>query len=409
MWKNFWTGTIVWWIAVVLVWWVVMNFSSLKTNWLNQEELSPFASWAQLTQRVTELYKLLDEGYYDRSELNIEAMQQKALKWFVDAIWDPYTVYLTPDENAIFDEGMQGSQNFEGIGAIVTDAEEWVLIEGILKWSPAFEAWLEPLDIIIQIEWELTKPLGLNESVQKIRWPKDTPVKLTILRNWSEEPIFDVEVIRGSISVPSAEAELIERDGKRVLFLTVSIFGDDTMRVIRNEIRQLGISSTSELDGVILDLRGNGWWYLPVSVEVASLFLPKNEMVTTARYSIFDDEIFKSEWYKVLPDVPVVVLVDGLSASASEIVALALQERDDAEVIGVQSFGKWSIQSVQPGNDGSSLKLTVWRRYSPSDKTVDKIGVTPDQEVLFDLVAYIEDESDNQLEAGIQFLLWNTQ
>lgn len=380
----------------------------MRTNGLLQDG-TQFASWSQLTTRVSELYELLDSAYYHNEDLDIEKMQHKALKWFVDAIWDPYTVYLTPEENTVFDEWMQGSQNFEWIGAIVTDAEEGVMIEWILKWSPAFEAWLEPLDIIIQIQWELTKPLWLNEAVQKIRGPKDTPVTLTILRSWSDEPIFDVDVIRGSISVPSAEAELIERDGKRIVFMTISIFWDDTMRVIRNELRQLGITANSELDGVILDLRGNGWWYLPVSVDVASMFLPKNEIVTTAKYSIFEDEIFKSQWYKIIPDVPVVVLVDGLSASASEIVALALQERDDAQVIGVQSFGKWSIQSVQPANDWSSLKLTIWRRYSPSDKTIDEIGITPDQEVMFDLEQYLENETDTQLEAWIQFLVWNTQ
>jgi carboxyl-terminal processing protease len=181
------------------------------------------------------------------------------------------------------------------------------------------------------------------------------------------------------------------------------------MRVIRNEVRQLWITASSELDGVVLDLRWNGWGYLPISVEVAWLFLPKNEIVTTARYSIFEDEVFKSPWYKILPDVPVTVLIDGMSASASEIVALALQERGNAHVIGVQSFGKWSIQSVQPGSDWSSLKLTVWRRYSPSNATIDEVGITPDQEVVFDIEAYLDDESDNQLEEAIEFLLWNNQ
>lgn len=406
--KNFWSGTVVWGAVVAVVWGVVMSVFSPSTSWL-VVGWAEFASGTQLVQRITDLYELLDSTYYHRDELDIEVMQHKALKWFVDAIWDPYTVYLTPEENTIFDEWMQWSQNFEWIGAIVTDAEEGVLIEWVLKWSPAFEAGLEPLDIILQIEWELTKPLGLNEAVQKIRGPKDSIVILTILRNWAEEPIFDVPVTRGSISVPSAEAELIERDGSKILFLTISIFGDDTMRVIRNEVRQLWITASSELDGVVLDLRWNGWGYLPISVEVAWLFLPKNEIVTTARYSIFEDEVFKSPWYKILPDVPVTVLIDGMSASASEIVALALQERGNAHVIGVQSFGKWSIQSVQPGSDWSSLKLTVWRRYSPSNATIDEVGITPDQEVVFDIEAYLDDESDNQLEEAIEFLLWNNQ
>lgn len=407
MWKKFWSGAALWAAVTILISWVFSKTLAPLPSW--SIGWATFASWTQLVERVSQLYQLLDTTYYDRNELDLEQMQQQALKWFVDAIGDPYTVYLTPDENEIFDEWMEGSQNFEWIGAIVTDAEEWVLIEWVLKWSPAFAAGLEPLDIIIQIEWELTKPLWLNEAVQKIRWPKDSVVTLTILRNSAEEPIFDVEVIRGSISVPSAEAEILNRDGKRILFLTVSIFWEDTMRVIRNQLRQLWIDATSSLDGVVLDLRGNWWWYLPISVEVAWLFLPKNEIVTTARYSIYEDEVFKSPWYKLLPEVPVVVLVDGLSASASEIVALALQERGDAHIVGVQSFGKWSIQTVQPASDGSSLKLTVWRWYSPSDKTIDERWITPDQEVIFDVAAYLQDESDNQLEAAIEFLLSTNQ
>lgn len=360
-------------------------------------------------QKANNLYGILDEAFYDRDELDVQAMQEQALKGFVDAVGDPYTVYLTSEENEIFDEWMQGSQNFEWIGAVVTDAEEWILIEAVLKWSPAFKAGLKPLDIILQIEWELTKPLWLNEAVQKIRGPKDSEIVLTILREWVETPIFDVIVTRGSISVPSAEAKLIEQDGKRYVFLTISIFGDDTMRVVRNELRQIGIKRTSQVDGIILDLRGNGGGYLPVAVEVASFFLPKNEAVTTAKYSIFDDETFKSNGYKELPDAELVVLIDDLSASASEIVALALQERGDATLIWTQSFGKGSIQIVQESNDGSSLKLTIGKRYSPSDKNIDDVGIEPDQEVLFDREAYLLDETDTQLDAAIQFLVWKSQ
>jgi carboxyl-terminal processing protease len=138
---------------------------------------------------------------------------------------------------------------------------------------------------------------------------------------------------------------------------------------------------------------------------VASFFLPKNEAITTARYSIFDDETFKSNGYKELPDAELVVLIDDLSASASEIVALALQERGDATLIGTQSFGKGSIQVVQENSDGSSLKLTIGKWYSPSDKNIDDIGIEPDQEVLFDSEAYILNETDNQLDAAVQFLV----
>ena len=405
MWKTFRNGVISWGIAMLIAGWTIIHLSNV--DWKVILQWWVYNSWSYLVEKVSDLYEILDTAYYDRTDLDIESMQQQALKGFVDAIWDPYTVYLSPEENEIFDEWMQWSQNFDGIGAVVTDADEWVLIEAVLKWSPAFKSWLEPLDVILQIEGELTKPLWLNEAVQKIRGPKDTPVVLTILREGAEQPIFDVTVTRGAISVPSAEAEIIERDGKRLLFLTISIFGDDTMRVIRNELRQLGLSSNSALDWIIIDLRWNGGGYLPVAVEVSSIFLPKNEQVVTAKYSIFDDESFKSQWYSILPrETEIVVLIDGLSASASEIVALALQERADATILWTQSFGKGSIQTLQSNNDGSSLKLTIWRRYAPSGETIDEIGIVPDRTVEFDIEAYLEDETDSQRNAAVEFLVW---
>lgn len=405
--KWFWSGLVAGGATSFLVVFTLaqQGFTGPSPARFEPQTQADFSTGTILFDKAETLYETLDTAYYHRDELDLDAMQESALKGFVDAVGDPYTVYLTAEENVIFDEGMQGSQNFEGIGAVVTKKEDGILIEAVLKNSPAYNSGIKPLDVVIQIDGELTEPLWLNEAVEKIRGPKGSEVVLTILRDDQELPIFDVTVMRDSISVPSAEAEIVNQWGKKILVLTVSIFGDDTMRVLRNQLRQVWVTG---VEAIVLDLRGNGWGYLPVAVEVASLFLPKNEIVTVAKYSIFDDETFKSQWFDELPDVPVVVMVDELSASASEIVALALQERGNATILWEQSFGKWSIQTIQENQDGSSLKLTIWRRYSPSEQTIDKVWVTPDIFSVFDFERFQGEAVDTQRDDAIQFLVWTS-
>ena len=153
-------------------------------------------------------------------------------------------------------------------------------------------------------------------------------------------------------------------------------------------------------DWVMLDLRWNGGGYLPIAVDVVSFFLPSNELVTTARYGALPDEVYRSKGYGDLEWKPLLVLIDGLSASASEIIAGALKQRGGATLVGTQTFGKGSIQTIATIDDGSSLKYTIGKWYLPDDSNVDKIGLTPDIEVEFDVEGYLSWEVDNQLEQG---------
>jgi len=356
-------------------------------------------SWNQF-QKYNQIYDMLQETYYDADTMDLAAMQENALKWFVDALDDPYTVYLTPEENQMFDESMQWSQNFEGIGAVVTKKEDGVLIEAVLKWMPAFNAGLKPLDMILQIDWEPTSPLGLNEAVSLIRWERGSEVTLIIMRGEDNTIVEEVVVTRDAISVPSVEIEVVEKDGKRIANAVVSIFGDDTVALFEKEMKAI-----LPLDWVVLDLRGNGWWYLPSAVDIASFFLPKNEMITSAKYSIFPEEKFRSLGYQLFQETPTVVLIDWLSASASEIVAAALQERGWEDiVVGQQSFGKWSIQTLHTNGDGSSLKYTIGKWYTPNNDSIDEVGVYPDVIVEMDYEAFAASGVDAQLDAAYQHL-----
>jgi len=355
------------------------------------------------TKKETYLYEVLEQRYYNSEKINLVEMQENALKWFVEALGDPHTEYLTKEENEVFDESMEGTQHFEWIGAVVSKKKDGIMISEVLKWSPAFVAWLQPLDIIIQIDGESTQDLSLGDAVKQIRWPKDSIVTLWIFRQRNEGDeveVFDVEVTRGTIDVPSVLVWLLAYTGGTVAHIQVAIFGDDTITKLQQALLQL----TWSYESVILDLRGNGGGYLPTAVELASFFLPKNEIVTTAKYTILPDEVLRSKWYGTFLELPTVVLIDGMSASASEIVAGALQQRSKVSVIGTKSFGKGSIQTIQPMDDGSMLKYTIGRRYLPNNETIDTVGLSPDFEIAFDRELFLSGGVDTQLQKAVELL-----
>lgn len=331
-------------------------------------------------------------------------MLEKALKSFVDAIDDPYTVYLDSHQNSWFQEELKWQTDFQWIGAVVTKKEDYVLIEEIVKWSPAYQANLMPLDRILMIYTWSVKNLSIDEAVARIRWPKWSQVLLVIeriLKNGKKE-IFEKTVTRDVITVPSLTTELLTgKNNKQLAHITISIIGEET-----EHLMQAAIASIKKvpLAGIIIDLRGNGWWLLKIANEIVSHFLPEGTPVVQAKYTTFPDETYISKWYYEFTWIPLVVLVDGMTASAGEIIALALQEKAGATIIGTQTFGKGSIQTMDEFPDGSSLKYTIGKRFAPSGKTIDKEWVSPDILIPFDTDLYAKQRKDNQLEKAKSFL-----
>lgn len=363
-----------------------------------------------LTQQVSSeekmeyIYSLLSKAFYYKEDIDAQKMQENALKWYVEALGDPHTEYLTEEENESFSESMEWSQNFEGIGAVVTKKKDGIMISEVLKWSPAFHAGIQPLDIILKIEDESTQEMSLSEWVKKIRWPKDTVVNLLIFRQKDEddEPeVLEIEVTRWPITVPSVKLSVLPVWKWKAAHIEVSIFWEDTIV----KLRELLLETRESFNAVILDLRWNWGGYLPTAVDLTSFFLPKNEIITTAKYSVLPEEVFRSVWFTEIGDKPVVVLIDGMSASASEIVAWALQQRGNAVIAGTKSFGKWSVQTIDQLDDWSMLKFTIWRRYLPDGETIDKIWITPDVDVELDPQLYTGSGIDTQLEKAKELLL----
>ncbi len=348
--------------------------------------------------RMEQIRHLLSEEYYDQEAFfsGQQKMIEGATKAFVDGLGDPFTSYLDAEQLSGLQTDLEWEGQIEGIGAVVGKKDYYVQIEEVVKDSPAFKAGLIPLDRIILIgSWE-TKDLTTTEAVQKIRGPKGTKVQLFIERvgKSGEKSYIEKEVERDIIDIPSVSSKILTQSGVKIGYLEVSVFWDKTNILFSRAITDL---IANKIEGVILDLRGNGGGLLETAVDLAGHFLPKGELVVKTKYANFQPIDYTSNGFWELEKLPLVVLVDGLSASSSEILALALREQLNAEIIGVQSFWKGSIQTLYDFNDGTSLKYTIGRWFGPKGTTIDKEGIKPDLEVPFDFTGYVDSGLDNQL------------
>ena len=295
--------------------------------------------------------------------------------------------------------------NIEGIGAVISKKDYYIQIDEIIKWAPAFTAGLRILDRIVMINTGSTKDLDVNQAVSQIRGPKWTTVKLTIERIGKDEKkeVIEKEITRDKLIIPSVNGKIMTWiNGEILWYINISIIGEETENLLRKTLNEL---KTANVQGIILDLRGNGWWLLPISVDIASHFIPKGKLVVSTKYTTFEDEQLLSKGYEDYQNLPMVVLVDGLTASAGEIIALALQEQIGAQLVGTQTFGKWSIQTMDEFNDGASLKYTVGKRYTPNGENINTTWATPDFVIEFDIDAYLQNAIDNQLEKAKEIII----
>lgn len=352
--------------------------------------------------------EILENEYYDEELLKNSAsdMVEWALVWYVKGIDDTYTVYLTLEENSELTNELDENAWFAGIWAVIEKQENYAVISEVLKNSPAARAWLLPLDRIYMVEDQTLENLTATEVVQLIRWEKWTEVNLFIERegkNAEEATRFRIPITRDDVSIPSVTSEVMEIDGKNLLYLEVSIISNKTTALLLEEVRD-ALETAWKIDGIILDLRGNSGWYLEEAVKLLGHFFPKDTLLVKSKYKAYEDIDHVSKWRWELWNYPIVILVDQLTASAGEIIALKFQE-EWKTIIWMQTFWKWSIQAVEDFKDGSSLKYTIWKWYSPNDINIDKEWITPDIEVERDYEKYKEDGTDNQLETAKEELL----
>lgn len=340
------------------------------------------------------VWGLVEEKYVNEDVIDEEEMTYGAIKGMVDSLGDHYTVFMTPDETEQFADSLEGT--LEGIGAELTVEEGALIIVSPLRDSPAEKAGLLPGDIIYKIEDEFAADMTLFEAVMKIRGEKGTTVLLTIIREDLDEP-FEVSIVRKSIDLESVTVEELDNG---IVYVSVNQFNDKTLDQFSNAISEMILD---EPKGVIIDLRFNGGGYLDIAVELLSFLLPSDTEAVIIQKRATEDEILYTNGNPKILDIPLVVLVNEGSASASEIMAGALQDHDRGIIMGTQSFGKGTVQEVEFFSDGSSMRITIAKWLTPDMQDVNGVGLTPD--VIVDIQDEdIENEYDRQKEEAVEYL-----
>lgn len=344
------------------------------------------------------VWRLLQQHYIAPEKLEVTNMLFGATAGLVHALDDPYTTFMTPRENTDFKESMGGK--LHGIGAELTMKDGSIVVVAPLKGSPAQSAGLLPEDIIIKVDGADISNEPLTNVVQRIRGPKGTAVKLTVLRNNQSEPL-EFSIRREEITIPSVESEVKKTASGSFGIIALNMFGDDTIGEVESALRTFQ-REKEPLRGIIIDLRFNGGGYLDGAVELASIFLKQGKVVTVQRRE-GEPVSHYVNGRPLEPDLPLAVMINEGSASASEIFAGAIQDHKRGIIVGKTSFGKGTVQEVFDLPGGSSLRVTVARWLTPSGKDLSTEGVHPDIEMdrsPDDVAA----KNDPQLDAAIEWL-----
>ncbi|OGJ53917.1 hypothetical protein A3D11_00675 [Candidatus Peribacteria bacterium RIFCSPHIGHO2_02_FULL_49_16] len=342
-----------------------------------------------------EVWHLLLKRYINPEQLRVTPMIYGAVTGLVNAVGDPHTAFMTPKQNKEFRDSLQG--DLQGIGAELTIKDGRIVVVAPLKGSPAEQAGLRAGDIIIAVDDKSIEGFPLFDVVHQIRGKKGTIVKLGIIREINAST-YTIAITRGDIKVPSIEYEIKETDAGSIGYLAIHQFGDDTIIDIT---RTLKSAKEKNIDGLILDVRFNGGGYLDGAVSLASLFLKKGKVVSVqGRGNAMTDHYVSGR--PLLPDMPLVVLINQATASAAEIIAGALRDHERATIIGMQSFGKGTVQEVIDMSGGGGLRVTVAHWLTPSGRNLGQEGVTPDIEVEF-TQEDIDVDRDPQLEKALEW------
>jgi carboxyl-terminal processing protease len=315
----------------------------------------------------TEVLSLIQANYVD--ETKPRDLIYGGIKGMLETL-DPHSSFMPPD---IFKEMQVETQgSFGGLGIEITVKDRQLTVVAPIEGTPADRAGLHPGDRIVKIDGKLTKDMTLMEAVKSLRGPRGTSVTLTILREESPGP-FELTLVREIIDVKSVKSKDL---GDGIAYIRVSSFQERTGKDLLKAIEQLGQNGMSAM---VLDLRNNPGGLLNQAVHVTDLFLDKGQLIVYTEGRIKNQDLrFSAEHGAQIPKVPIVVLVNGGSASASEIVAGALQDWKRAVVLGTKTFGKGSVQTVIPLSDGSGLRLTTAKYFTPKGRSIHGAGLLPD-------------------------------
>ncbi len=341
-------------------------------------------------------WNAINEKYPNAKEISDKQKLEGAVAGLVNSLEDPYSVFFNEEESKSFEEDIAG--NFSGVGMEVGIKDKVLTVISPLKGTPAYQAGIKSGDKILKIDDTLTNDLTIDKAVKLIRGEKGTPVTLTVLSTEEQEP-KEFKIVRDVINVPTLETEL-RNDG--IFVIKLYSFSANSADLFRNAMKSF---SKSKTDKLLLDLRGNPGGYLDSAVDMASWFLDNGKVVVIEDYGNSDKQkSYRSFGYNIFNDnLKFVILIDGGSASASEILAGAMQDHKKAKLVGEQSFGKGSVQEVLNITDKTLLKITVAKWLTPNGNSISKKGLTPDYKVEI-TKKDLESKKDTQMDKAVELL-----
>ncbi|MFA4930490.1 MAG: S41 family peptidase [Patescibacteria group bacterium] len=364
--------------------------ASSNTN-LIQQAISQLDQGQSETELFAKVWNTIKKDYVYQP-IDQQTAFYGALKGLVSSLGDPYSTFFDPAETKKFNSELSGS--FEGIGAEIGIKNEQLTIIAPLPASPADKAGLKPGDKIIAIDKQDTTGMSLDNGISLMRGPKNTTVVLSVIHA-GEQTIEDISIKRDVINVKSVSWSMKNDD---IAVIEISHFNSDTTAEFNAIVKEIVLQSPR---GIVLDLRDNPGGYLDSSIDIAGQFLD-HQVIVIENYGN-NEKKYTSDVTALLKDYDVVVLVNNGSASASEILAGALQDYQRATIIGETTFGKGSVQDYEQFNDGSSLKLTVAKWLTPLGHSIDDTGIVPDIEVPLTQNDYNHD-LDPQLDRALELL-----
>lgn len=355
--------------------------------------VTPPQSTEELFEPFWEVWNLVGENYVDQP-VDQDAMMRGAIRGMLEALGDQHTSYMDPNEYEQANMQMEG--DYEGIGAWVDVTGEYLVIISPMPDSPAEKAGLKAGDTIVAVNGEDMTNVDGNLVLRRILGPAGTDVTLTVRREGLEET-FDVTITRANIVVPSVTHKMLEND---IAYVQILTFGEDTTSDLKDALKEL---MANEPKGMVLDLRNNGGGYLQTAIEVISQFIPEG-IVMYEEYGDGTRQTFEAEPNGLATEIPLVVLVNEGSASASEITAGAIQDFGRGQLVGVTTYGKGSVQNWIPlKNNQGALRVTIARWLTPKERQIHEIGLEPN--VVVEITQEVIDaERDPQLDKAVEIL-----
>ena len=361
-------------IGIVL--WVLINqtfWENIKMHWLYDWSYQTKTNSGDIftSVKIKQVENIIQKQYYHFSEKSRQEIEDGVISSLVNSLWDKHSSYFNIKDAKDFSEVLRG--DFEWIGAVIDEDIKWIIIRKVFDGSPAQKAWLESGDIMTNVWGESMIGLSTEEAVKKIRWPKGSKVKITYIHT-DKDVKNEVEIIRDTVFIPSAAEKMLTGS---IWYIEVASFWEHTTEEFQKSFQNL---TNSGAKGIILDFRNNGGGYLDTAVDILSFLLPEKSTAVITRENSKNSQItlFTKQNKFTNTNIPVVMLINELSASATEITAWALQDFGRAIILGEKSYGKWSVQEPFALDDGSILKITIGKWYTPKDRWIDGVGITPD-------------------------------